>query len=146
MKNTLNTTFQPNKSYNTCNWFLIDCKNQTLGRLSSFITTILRGKKSIYYYPSVFANNYIILINVDLIRLSKCKKHFLVYNPGKPGRSLKVKDTKDCLTTFIIKKSIKGMLSKNERKHLINKVKIYSGHIHPHTAQNPKKLRLSKLK
>ena len=118
--------------------FLIDCKGQKLGRISSIIALLLKGKLNSDYYPSIQTNDYIILVNTDLIILNPTNIHYLVYNPGRPGRSLKLKHNKDCLTTLTVKQAIKGMLSKKERKKLTKKLKIYRDQTHPYSSNNLK--------
>ena len=61
--NSLNKTFLPTKSYKNRNWFIIDCKGQTLGRLSTIIVKLLKGKIKPQYYPGTDIGDYVILIN-----------------------------------------------------------------------------------
>jgi large subunit ribosomal protein L13 len=89
--NSLNKTFLPTKNYKNRNWFIIDCKGQKLGRLATIIVALLKGKVKPHYYPSIDIGDYIILINVDSIILNEDSKHYIVNNPGRPGRSLKIK-------------------------------------------------------
>ena len=141
--NSLNKTFLPTKSYKSRSWFLIDCKGQTLGRIATMITLILKGKVKPHYHPSVDIGDYIILINADKIILNKSAKHYLVYNPGSPGNSLKIRNISDCLPKLTIEKAIKGMLAKTETKRLIRRLNIYTGNNHPHEAQKPIKIDLN---
>ena len=108
--NSLNKTFIPTISYKNRNWYLIDCKDQTLGRLSTIIVRLLKGKIKVQYHPSVDIGDYIILINADLIVFNEKSKQYLVYNPGRPGHSLKIKNISDCLPKLIIERAVKRML------------------------------------
>ena len=135
--NSLNKTFLPTENYKNRNWFVIDCKGQTLGRLATTITAILRGKIKSYYHPSVDIGDYIILVNADSIIINENSKHFIVYKPGRPGHSLKIKNVSDCLPRMTIERAIKGMLSRTETKKLMRRLNIYNGQNHPHKAQNP---------
>ena len=135
--NSLNKTFLPTKDYKTRNWFLIDCKEQKLGRLATIIVALLKGKIKSNYYPSIDTGDYIILINADLIIVNEESKHYIVSNPGRPGRSLKIKNVSDCLLKFTIKRAVKGMLSETETKRLLRRLNIYNDQNHPHQAQNP---------
>ena len=65
--NSLNKTFLPTKNYKNRNWYLIDCKGQSLGRLATIITSLLKGKIKPQYHPSVDNGDYIILIKLKLI-------------------------------------------------------------------------------
>ena len=135
--NSLNKTFLPVKNYKNRNWYIIDCKGQSLGRLATIITSLLKGKIKPQYHPSVDTGDYVILINADSIVINENSKHYLVYNPGRPGRSLKIRNVADCLTTLTINRAVKRMLSQTETKRLMRRLKIYNDQHHPHQAQNP---------
>ena len=140
--NSLNKTFVPTKDSKTRSWFLIDCKDQTLGRLATIIVTLLKGKTKPCYYPSVDTGDHIILINADLIILNKTSKRYIVNKPGHPGRSLKIKNIVDCLPKFIIRQAVKGMLSETETKRLMRRLNIYNDQKHPHKTQTLIKLKV----
>lgn len=138
-----NKTFLPTRNYKNQNWFIIDCKGQNLGRLATGITILLKGKIKTHYHPSIDTGDYVILINADKIIMNKESKNYFVYNPGRPGHSLKVRKTSYCLPELTVKKAIKGMLSKTETKRLIRRVMVYNNNEHPHQAQKPTKVNLS---
>ncbi len=138
--NSLNKTFLPAKDYKNRNWYLIDCKGQTLGRLATLITNVLKGKNKPQYHPSVDIGDYIVLVNADLIVVNETSKHYLVYNPGRPGHSLKVRNVTDCLPELTIRRAVKRMLSQKETKRLMRRLKIYNSENHAHQAQNPIKI------
>lgn len=142
---SLNKTFLPNEKYENRNWYIIDCKNQKLGRLATLITCLLKGKTKPYYNPSIDTGDYVILINAESIIINKSSKHYLVFNPGRPGSSLKVRTAQSSLPKFTIEHAIRGMLARNETKRLIRRLNIYDDSNHPHEAQNPIVLDLSKL-
>ena len=135
--NSLNKTFLPTQNYKNRNWFIIDCKGQSLGRLATMITSLLKGKVKPQYHPSVDTGDYIILVNADSIVINENSKHYLVYNPGRPGRSLKIKNVSDCLPKLTIQRAVKRMLSRTETKRLMRRLKIYTDQNHLHQAQNP---------
>ena len=141
--NSLNKTFLPNKDYKNCNWFIIDCKGQKLGRLATIIATLLKGKGKPQYHPSVDIGDYIILVNADSILINQESKHYIVSNPGRPGHSLKIKNVSDCLPKFTIERAVKGMLSETEKKRLMRRLNIYNDQDHPHQAQNPIEIDIS---
>jgi large subunit ribosomal protein L13 len=143
--NSLNKTFLPTKDYKNRNWYLIDCKGQTLGRLATIITSLLKGKIKPQYHPSVDTGDYIILVNADSIVINENSKHYLVYNPGRPGRSLKIKNVSDCLPKFTIERAVKRMLSQTETKRLMRRLKIYNDQNHLHKAQNPIEIDVTNL-
>jgi len=144
--NSLNKTFLPSEKYENRNWFLIDCKGQKLGRLATLIAALLKGKIKPHYYPSIDVGDYVILINADSIIINEDSKQYLVYNPGRPGSSLKIKNVSDSLSTLTIERAVKGMLSETETKRLMRRLKIYRDQNHPHEAQDPINLDVLNLK
>ena len=140
-----NKTFLPIQNYKNQNWYLIDCKGQTLGRLATNIARLLKGKVKSQYHPAVDTGDYIVLINADSIIINEKSKHYLVYNPGRPGHSLKIRNAVDCLPQLTIKRAVKRMLSKTEAKRLMRRLKIYNQEQHMHQAQNPVKIDVTNL-
>jgi large subunit ribosomal protein L13 len=143
--NSLNKTFLPTQNYKNRNWYIIDCKGQTLGRLATVITSLLKGKIKPQYHPSVDTGDYIILVNADSIVINQNSKHYLVYNPGRPGHSLKIKNVSDCLPKLTIERAVKRMLSQTETKRLMRRLKIYNDQNHIHQAQNPIEIDITNL-
>ena len=143
--NSLNKTFLPSEKYENRNWFLIDCEGQKLGRLATIIAALLKGKIKPHYYPSIDIGDYVVLINADSIIINEDSKHFLVYNPGRPGSSLKIKNVSDSLPTLTIERAVKGMLAETETKRLMRRLKIYNDQNHSHQAQNPIKIDVTNL-
>jgi large subunit ribosomal protein L13 len=141
--NLLNKTFLPTKDYKTRNWFIIDCKEQKLGRLATIIVALLKGKQKPNYFPSIDIGDYVILINADSIIINQNSKHYIVSNPGRPGHALRIKNVSDCLPKFTIERAIKGMLSESETKRLMRRLKIYTDQNHLHQAQNPIEINIS---
>ncbi len=137
---SLNKTFLPTENYKNRNWYLIDCKGQTLGRLATLIASLLKGKHKSQYHPSMDTGDYIVLVNANSIILNEKSKHYLVYNPGRPGHSLKIRSAADCLPKLTIERAVKRMLSQTEAKRLMRRLKIYTDENHSHQAQNPIKI------
>lgn len=134
---SLNKTFLPNQKYENRIWFIIDCKGQKLGRLATIIVALLKGKIKPHYSPSIDVGDYVILINAESIVVNKDSKHYIVNKPGRPGRSLKIRNVVDSLPKLTIERAIKGMLSETETKRLMRRLNIYNKQDHPHSAQNP---------
>lgn len=143
--NSLNKTFLPTQNYKNRNWYLIDCKEQNLGRLATLITNLLKGKIKSQYHPAVDTGDYIVLINAESIIINEDSKHYLVYNPGRPGHSLKIKNVSDCLAKLTIERAVKRMLSQRETKRLMRRLKIYNDQNHLHQAQNPIQIDVNNL-
>lgn len=143
--NSLNKTFLPTQDYKNRNWFIIDCKDQKLGRISTLIASILKGKIKPNYFPSIDNGDYVILINADSILINEDSKHYIVNHPGRPGHALKIKQASDCLPKFTIERAVKGMLSRTEKKRLMRRLYIYNDSNHPHQAQKPLEFSLSQV-
>lgn len=124
--NSLNKTFLPNSNYEYRDWFFIDCRGKNLGRLSTTIVKLLKGKIKAHYYPSKDIGDYVILTNADSILINKTNNYYIVKNPGRPGYSLKIVNVNDILPKVTIERTIKGMLSISERKQLMKRLKVYS--------------------
>ena len=140
----MNKTFIPNSDYIKRKWYIIDCKDQKLGRLASFLVRLLAGKFKSYYYPSIDIGDYIILINAEFLIFDREVEKFHVFRPGRPGCSLK--RIINITPQKMIGSSIKSMMPNGlARKRLIKRLKVYEGKNHPHKAQNPIKLDFNKL-
>ena len=128
-------------------WFIVDATNQTLGRLSSKIAQVLRGKHKPSFTPHVDTGDYVIVINAEKVRLTGNKwndKVYLRYS-GYPGgqKSKTAKQILDSKPISIVEHSVKGMLPKNKLGSAIyRKLFVYEGGEHPHEAQKPQELKL----
>jgi len=128
-------------------WYIVDAEGKILGRLSSKIITILRGKNKPIYTPHMEVGDKIIVINADKIIVSGKKRQKKIYykHSGYPG-GLKAESYEKVIArkpTFPLEHSIKGMLPNGPLgRKLFNNVKIYAGSQHPHTAQKPEKLEI----
>ena len=141
--NSLNKTFLPTQSYKNRNWFIIDCKDQKLGRIATVIATLLKGKVKPYYFPSIDTGDYVILINAESILINENATHHIVNKPGRPGSALKIKNVADCLPKFTIERAVKGMLTQSEKKRVMRRLRIFNDENHTHVAQNPIKVDVS---
>jgi len=123
-------------------WYVIDAAEQTLGRLSSEVASILRGKHKPTYTPHVDTGDFVIVINADKIRLTgdKINQKKYRYHTGYPG-GLKEIDYKTLLQKKpekAIEVAVKGMLPHNRLgNRMYKKLKVYRGSEHPHQAQKP---------
>lgn len=123
-------------------WYIIDAKQQNLGRLSSIIAYVLQGKNHINYLPFQKNNITIIIINSKYIEVTGKKSEQKVYkrHSGRPG-GLKVEifnKLQKRMPNRILEHSIRGMLPKNRLgKELFKNIKVYQEHNHPHQAQQP---------
>lgn len=135
----MNETFIPSSDYTKKTWYIIDCKDKKLGRISSSIVGLLSGKIKAYYHPAFDTGDYVILINADSLTVDREIERIHVFRPGRPGSSLK--KIVNGLPKQIIEKCIYGMMPNGlAKKQLSNRLKIYQGSQHPHKAQNPIKI------
>ena len=132
-------------------WYLVDAQDKVLGRLCSNIAKILRGKHKPTYTPNNDTGDFVIVVNANKIKLMGKKGETKSYSrfSGYPS-GLKTEKFKDVLSSHperIIKNAIKGMLPHNKLgRSMIKKLKVYSGSNHPHQAQNPQPLTVTKEK
>ncbi len=123
-------------------WYVIDASGQTLGRLSSEVASILRGKHKADYTPHVDTGDYVIVINAQEIKLTgdKLNQKMFRYHTGYPG-GLKEMDYRTLLQKKpekAIEAAVKGMLPHNRLgNRMYKKLKVYRGSEHPHQAQKP---------
>tara|TARA_B100000029_G_C17456481_1_gene916905 strand:+ start:807 stop:1238 length:432 start_codon:yes stop_codon:yes gene_type:complete len=129
-------------------WHFVDAKDQTLGRLASSIAQILRGKNKVNFTPNLDMSDFIVVINAEQIILTGNKENSKEYwrHTGYPGGQ-KIISYKKMLEEHpdrVIKNAVKGMLPHNKLgRKLLKHLKVYSGSEHPHSAQNPKELKIN---
>ncbi|MDZ7331319.1 MAG: 50S ribosomal protein L13 [candidate division KSB1 bacterium] len=138
-------TYSPSERDIERRWFLVDAKNQVLGRLASQVARILRGKHKPMFAPHMDVGDHVIIINADKIRLTGKKVHLKRYRhyTGYPG-GLRETSFESLMATRperVLEHAIRGMLPKNRLgRKMFTKVRIYVGENHPHVAQQPEKL------
>jgi large subunit ribosomal protein L13 len=124
-------------------WFVVDAKDQTLGRLATQIAVLLRGKHKPTFAPHVDGGDFVIVINCEKIHVTGNKLDEKIYyrHSQYPG-GLKSRTLRQQLEKFpdrVIYEAVRGMLPKNKLgRKMIKKLKIYTGENHPHQAQQPK--------
>ena len=123
-------------------WFVVDAEGHTLGRLASEIAQILRGKKKPYFTPHMDMGDFVVVINADKIKVSGKKEEDKSYfrHSGYPGgiTQISLKQVRQVYPERIIMNAVKGMLPRNRLgRKLLTHLKVYSGELHPHTAQQP---------
>tara|TARA_B100000686_G_C16743805_1_gene948214 strand:+ start:842 stop:1276 length:435 start_codon:yes stop_codon:yes gene_type:complete len=121
-------------------WHHFDAENQTLGRLSSMIAKILQGKHKPNYVPHLNTGDFIVVTNVEKIRATGQKLSDKMYyqHSGYHGglRTETLSDILEKNPERVLRKSVKGMLPKNSMgRHMLSRLKLYSGNEHPHQAQ-----------
>ena len=126
-------------------WYIIDASNKTLGRLAAKIAHRLRGEHKAEYTPHVDTGDYIVVTNVETIKVTGRKfKDKIYYNhTGFPGgiKEITFEKLQAKHPERVLERAVKGMLPKNSLgRDMFRKLKIYVGSEHPHEAQQPKQL------
>jgi large subunit ribosomal protein L13 len=129
----------------TRDWFIVDASDKVLGRLASAIAHRLRGKHKAIFTPHMDTGDFIVVTNVEKLRVTGNKAEDKVYHrhSGYPGGITTTTLTKlqQRFPDRVLKKAVKGMLPKGPLGYrMIKKLKIYAGPTHPHSAQQPKPL------
>jgi large subunit ribosomal protein L13 len=130
-------------------WHVVDADGQVLGRLASRVAMVLRGKTKPIYTPNIDTGDSVIIINADKVKLTgdKIEKKVYYHHTGYPGGIKKeaVKDIMKGNPERVITMAVRGMLPKNTLgREQLSKLKVYKGADHPHEAQNPEPLILTK--
>ena len=126
-------------------WYVIDATDKVLGRVASEVALRLRGKHKAIYTPHVDTGDYIVVVNVDKLRVTGNKAEDKKYyrHTGYPGGINETNFIKlqQRFPGRILEKAVKGMLPKGPLGYaMIKKLKVYGGAEHPHSAQQPKVL------
>ena len=131
-------------------WFEIDATDAVVGRIATVVSKIIRGKNKTTFTPHMDHGDFVVVKNVDLIKFTgnkfQDKKYFR--HTGHPGGIKETTPEKlhDKKPGEVLKLAVKRMLPGGAlAKKQLGKLKIYAGSNHPHEAQNPKKIELSKL-
>ena len=130
------------------NWYLIDAKDQVLGRLSTKVAQLIRGKEKPEFTPHLDMGDFVIVVNADKVKVSGNKGEDKVYwrHSGFPGggKETSLNDLRNNFPDRVITNAVKGMLPHNRlgRKMLKN-LKVYVDENHPHEAQEPIKIDLT---
>jgi len=140
-------TFLPKAENVERKWFIVDATDLTLGRLSTEVATLLRGKHKPIFTPAVDVGDNVIIVNAEKVAVTGQKMEQKKYyrHSGYIG-SLKSTTLKDMMKNKperVLELAIKRMLPKNRLgRKLFNHLKVYSGPTHPHAAQKPEEYRL----
>ena len=144
-------TFMQRKEDVSHEWFIVDATDMTLGRMSTEIARILRGKHKPTYTPHVDNGDNVIVINAEKIHLTGNKFNTKIYynHSGYPGglRERTAKVMKESYPIEMVERSIKGMLPNGRLgRQMYKKLFVYVGSEHPHAAQEPKELKIGEEK
>ncbi len=141
------STFMAKPAEITRRWFVIDATDKVVGRLAVQIANIIRGKHRPEYTPHVDTGEFVVVVNVDKIRLtgkkldSKTYHHYTRYPGG-----LKTVTARQLMATHperVLEEAVKRMVPRNILgRQQMTKLKIYAGTQHPHQAQQPQEFKI----
>ena len=141
------TTLRQNVKNTDRKWFLVDAKDKTLGQLAVVIANTLRGKNKVTYTPHVDGGDYVVVLNVEKVRVTGNKEEDKKYyrHSGYLGHlkteSLKVVREKN--PARILQDAVSGMLPKNRlRASQMKRLILVVGDKNPHEAQKPEILNI----
>lgn len=126
-------------------WYVVDAEGCTLGRLSSQIASVLRGKNKPVFTPHVDTGDYVIVVNADKVKVTGKKlEQKTYYSHSEYVGSLKETSLKELMETKpekVIELAVKGMLPKGPLgRQMLTKLHVYAGAEHDHAAQKPEVL------
>ncbi len=136
--------FEP-KGPNAPKWYVVDAKDQVVGRLATILARVITGKHKATYTRHADAGDFVVVLNADKVVFTRNKWNDKLYrdHSGYVG-GLKTKTAKEMLERHpeeILRRAIWGMTNKSTlARHQMKKLKIYTGSEHPHQAQGPASL------
>jgi large subunit ribosomal protein L13 len=127
-------------------WYVVDATNLTLGRMSSRVAAILRGKNKPYFTPHFDCGDYVIIINSSKVVLTGTKmddKEYQTFSGYPGGQKIEMAhELVDRNSNLMVERAVKGMLPKNRLgRAMFKKLFVYDSAEHPHKAQTPKALK-----
>ena len=142
-------TFMQSKETVTRDWYVIDAKDVALGRVAAKAASMLRGKHKATYTPHIDCGDNIIIINAKEVLLTgnklEGKKY---YNHSRYAGGLRTRTAKEMVENYpveMVERAVKGMLPHNRLgRQMYKKLFVYEGNEHPHTAQQPKEIKVGR--
>jgi large subunit ribosomal protein L13 len=130
-------------------WHLVDVSDKVLGRVSTQIAMILKGKTKAMYTPSMDTGDFVVVINAAKVKLTGSKEEKKIYyrHTMFPGglRTSNAATLRERHPEDLIQNAVRRMLPRNALgRQLMRKLKVYAGPNHPHAAQKPVALEIKK--
>ncbi|MCB1268952.1 MAG: 50S ribosomal protein L13 [Microthrixaceae bacterium] len=140
-------TYSPRADEIERDWYVVDAEGLTLGRMSTEVARVLRGKHKAMYTPHMDTGDHVIIINADKVVLTnnKAEAKQVYRHTGYPGgiRSTTYATLLAEKPAEAVRRTVRGMLPKNRLgRQMLKKLKVYAGPTHPHAAQQPQPLAL----
>lgn len=149
MKNPSYKTVSIRKEDVERSWYVIDGTNQTVGRMCTEIARVLRGKHKACFTPHIDTGDYVVVINCEKVRFTGNKmadKEYVRYS-GYPGGQKRATPAMlmEKFPERIVENAVRGMLPKTKLGRAVyKKLFVYAGDKHPHAAQKPQELKITK--
>src|SRR3954447_26322595 len=135
-------TFSAKASEVDRQWWIIDAKDQILGRVAERAANLLRGKQKVIFTPHVDTGDFVVVINAEKVRLTGKKEDqksymsFSGYVGGRKTENVKARRVRH--PELLVERAVRGMLPHNKLgRSVYRKLKVYRGDLHPHSAQQP---------
>lgn len=142
-------TFLPKEEEVQRDWYVVNAEGQTLGRLAVQIANMLRGKNKPIFTPHMDCGDFVVVVNAEKVKVTGKKEEAKLYrrHSGYPGgfKEETLKHLRARKPEAILERAVKGMLPHSRLgARQFTKLKVYVGAEHPHVAQNPKSIEVSK--
>jgi len=141
-------TFSAKASEVPRKWWVIDARDQVLGKVAVKAANLLRGKAKAVFTPHVDTGDFVIVINAEKVRLTGKKEEQKTYMSfsGYVGghKSENVRARRERHPELLVERAVRGMIPHNRLgRHIYGKLKVYCGDSHPHAAQQPEVVKLT---
>jgi large subunit ribosomal protein L13 len=140
-------TFSAKASEVPRKWWLIDAKDQVLGRVAVKAANLLRGKEKSVFTPHVDTGDFVIVVNADKVRVTGKKEEqktfmsFSGYVGGHKSENVRARRVRH--PELLVERAVRGMIPHNRLgRSVYRKLKVYRGEDHPHAAQQPLPVKL----
>jgi len=140
-------TFSAKASEVPRKWWVIDAKDQVLGRVAVKAANLLRGKEKSLFTPHVDTGDFVIVVNADKVRMTGKKEEqktfmsFSGYVGGHKSENVRARRVRH--PELLIERAVRGMIPHNRLgRSVYRKLKVYRGEDHPHAAQQPLPVKL----
>ena len=123
-------------------WWIIDAKDQVLGRVAVKAANLLRGKEKAIYTTHVDTGDFVVVINAGKVRVTGKKEtaktymSFSGYVGGHKSETFKQRQARH--PELLVERAVRGMIPHNRLgRSIYTKLKVYAGEAHPHSSQQP---------
>ncbi|MBP7865406.1 MAG: 50S ribosomal protein L13 [Acidobacteria bacterium] len=135
-------TYIPKPSTIEKKWWVVDAKDQVLGRLATNVARVLCGKHKPTWVPFLDTGDFVIVVNAAQVVITgnKLDQKYYRRHTGYPGglKEIQAKKLFAAKPETVVKEAVWGMLPKNKLgKKMLSKLKVYAGPDHKHQAQQP---------